>query len=75
MRVGRLSHFVCLLIDPVVDERIVATRLLQQLNDFRDLLFAKGRQLQGELLPPLSEIILAPLGDEDQEDHVERANR
>jgi hypothetical protein len=41
LRVGRLSHGFCFLIDPVANERIVPTGLFRQLYDLRRLLLAQ----------------------------------
>ena len=41
LRVGRLGHGFCFLIDPVANERIVPTGLFQQLYDLRRLLLAQ----------------------------------
>jgi len=41
LRVGRLSHSFCFLIDPVANERIVPTGLFKQLDDLRRLLLAQ----------------------------------
>jgi hypothetical protein len=59
--VGRLSHGVCFLIDPVANERIIPAGLFQQLDHLRRLLLAQDGQLQGELLAELGKLVLTPL--------------
>jgi hypothetical protein len=75
LRVGRLSHDLGFLIDPVANERIIPTKLFQKLDHLRRLLLAQDRQLQDEQLAVLGKLILAPLGGLDQDDHVERHPR
>ena len=72
MWVGRLSHSLCFLIDPVANERIIPTGLFQELYHLRRLLLAQDRQLQGELFTKLGKLVLTPLGGQDQDDCVER---
>ena len=43
--VGRLSHLLGFLVDPVPNERIIATGLLKQLDDFRRFLLAQNGDL------------------------------
>ncbi len=59
------------MIDTIPHQRTVATELFQELNHFRRLLFAQNSQLQVELLAELGELVLAPLRDKDQDDHVD----
>lgn len=48
--VGRLRHGISLLIDPVANERIISTKLFQQLDHLHRLLLTQKRQFQDELL-------------------------
>jgi RHS repeat-associated protein len=73
--VGRLSHGVCFLIDPVANERIIPAGLFQQLDHLRRLLLAQDGQLQGELLAELGKLVLTPLSGQYQDDDVERYQR
>ena len=72
LQVSRLSHVISFLIDPVANKRVIPAKFFQQFNHLRCLLLAQERQLQDEMLAVLGELILTPLSDQYQDNHVER---
>lgn len=72
LQVSRLSHVISFLIDPVANKRVIPAKFFQQFNHLRRLLLAQEHQLQDEMLAVLGELILTPLSDQYQDNHVER---
>jgi hypothetical protein len=70
--IGRLSHGLGFGIMAIVHLRIISARFFEQLDDLRRFLLTQNRELQGELLTPLSKLILTPLRRQDHHHNVKR---